>query len=79
MDLKQYYDEWVKIEDVRGNIIKCYVFDYDSGDEEEEDSPYYNVPNITVENVDVIKGNDYCRSSLIMFYEEDIKSIEIIK
>lgn len=79
MDLKQYYDEWVRIEDVRGNIIKCYVFDYDSGDEEEEDSPYYNVPNITVENVEVIKGTDYWKSSKILYYADDIISIEIIK
>ncbi len=79
MDLREFYDENVKIEDVKGNIIECYVFDYDKGDEEDEDSEYFNVPYIWVENVKVIKGKEYYNGCTAIFYEEDIKSIEIIK
>lgn len=79
MNLYDYYDKWVKIEDVGGNIIKGHVFNYEDGDEEDEDSEYYLMPSIDVNHVEVIKGNDYNKDSIIMFYEKDIKSIEIIK
>jgi len=79
MNLYDYYDKWVKIEDVGGNIIKGRVFNYEDGDEEDEDSEYYLMPSIDVNHVEVIKGNDYNKDSIIMFYEKDIKSIEIIK
>ena len=78
MDLGKFYDKNVKIEDINDNIIIGYVFDYDEGDEEDEDSEYFNVPYLLIEDIVVIKGKDYYDGCKSLFDENNIKKIEII-
>ncbi len=79
INLLEFEDLNVRIQDINGNIIEGYVFDYDDGSEEDEDSEYYNEPYILIDKIKPIKGNYFKPYDRVFLRRNEIVSIEEIK
>ena len=79
MDLHQYLNKKIRIEDTSGNIIECTPTWWEDGYDEAEDLPIYGKENLTFDErtFKVIKNVDYDGYTII--HEIYIKSIEVIK
>ena len=75
-NLYEFVGKEVKIKDIKGNIIKAYVFDYDDGSEEDEDSTLFNVPYLWLENIKIVDGSGYISKAILS--KNEIVSIEEI-
>lgn len=75
-NLYEFVGKEVKIKDIKGNIIKAYVFDYDDGTEEDEDSTLFNVPYLWLENIKIVDGSGYINKAILS--KNEIVSIEEI-
>ena len=75
-NLYEFVGKEVKIKDIKGNIIKAYVFDYDDGSEEDEDSTLFNVPYLWLENIKIVVGSGYISKAILS--KNEIVSIEEI-
>ncbi len=79
MELNKYLGKNIKIEDIYGNTIEAKAQDYDDGTEEDEDSPYYNIPYLWLKDIKVIKYVDYWDEPYDIISLKEIVSIEEIK
>ena len=75
-NLYEFVGKEVKIKDIKGNIIKAYVFDYDDGTEEDEDSTLFNVSYLWLENIKIVDGSGYINKAILS--KNEIVSIEEI-
>lgn len=75
-NLYEFVGKEVKIKDIKGTIIKAYVFDYDDGSEEDEDSTLFNVPYLWLENIKIVVGSGYISKAILS--KNEIVSIEEI-